>query len=299
MMKPILHHYPLSPFAEKIRRMLAYCEQPYQSVETSPMLPRRDLDQLTGGYRRIPVMQWGADIYCDTRAISERIAGDCGRPELAPSKQTEEQTAFIEKVDGELFFAIVGVAFAGKLKDKARKEFGILGLLRFAWDRMKLMKGAKSQLPKGAEARAMVQTHLSDLEARLKNGPYLWGETPTLADFSAYHSAWFLFVAGEHPGLEAYPELQAWMQRMATLGGEDIVTISAADSLSQAYAAQPDLGVNVGGEQATVIPDDYGLLPVQGRLVATEADEYVLERDSQKAGCVHVHFPHKGFVCRS
>jgi len=57
--------------------------------------------------------------------------------------------------------------------------------------------------------------------------------------------------------------------------------------------------VNVGGEQATVIPDDYGLLPVQGRLVATEADEYVLERDSQKADCVHVHFPRKGFVCRS
>ena len=118
MTKPILHHYPLSPFAEKIRRMLAYCECPYDAVETSPMLPRKDLDLLTGGYRRIPVAQWGSDIYCDSRAIAERIAADCARPELAPSRKSPEQDEFIRHVDGALFFAVVGVGVCWFVKAK-------------------------------------------------------------------------------------------------------------------------------------------------------------------------------------
>ena len=292
MTKPILHHYPLSPYAEKIRRMLAYCECPYDSVETSPMLPRKDLDQLTGGYRRIPVAQWGADIYCDTRAIAERIATDCNKPELAPSKQSAEQATFIKYVDGDLFFALVGIAFSGSLKQKVKKELGLIQLLRFVWDRMKLMKGAKPA-PKGEQAKAMVQAHLDDMEARL-NKPFVFGDTPTLADFTAYHGLWFLYALGEHPGIENYPNIQSWMARMAGLGSTHVRDISAADSLRIARDAAP-LSQSSGKETVSIVPDDYGLLPVSGQLVCENDIEYVIARQSKKAGLVHVHFPRQGF----
>ena len=296
MTKPILHHYPLSPFAEKIRRMLAYCECAYDAVETSPMLPRKDLDLLTGGYRRIPVAQWGSDIYCDSRAIAERIATDCARPELAPSLQSPEQSEFIRHVDGELFFAVVGLAFAGSLKQKMRKQFGVLGLLRFVWDRMKLMRGAKPT-PRGHQAKALVMSHLADMESRLKDD-YLFGDTPTLADFSAYHSLWFLYVVGEHPGIEAYPNMQAWMDRMAALGTVQMTTITAADSLKIAKENAPQLaesGLETSGESIKVLPDDYGLLPVTGQLVLESEHEFIIARRHVRVGEVHVHFPKQGF----
>ena len=292
MTKPILHHYPLSPYAEKIRRMLAYCELPYDSVETSPMLPRKDLDQLTGGYRRIPVAQWGADIYCDTRAIAERIATDCNKPELAPSKQSAKQADFIARVDGELFFALVGLAFGGSLKQKMKQEFGLIRLLRFAWDRMKLMKGAKPT-PKGEQAKAMVQAHLNDMEARLTQ-PFVFGNTPTLADFTAYHGLWFLYAVGEHPGIENYPNIQAWMAKMVALGSTQVSDITADDSLRIARDAAP-LDHGSGTQMVSIVPDDYGLLPVSGQLVREDELEYVIARQSKKAGLVHVHFPRQGF----
>ena len=65
----ILHHYALSPFSEKVRRVLAYKQIPWRAVEQPIMAPKPDLRPLTAGYRRVPVMQIGADVYCDTAVI--------------------------------------------------------------------------------------------------------------------------------------------------------------------------------------------------------------------------------------
>jgi hypothetical protein len=45
----------------------------------------------------------------------------------------------------------------------------------------------------------------------------------------------------------------------------------------------------------SIVPDDYGLLPVSGQLVREDELEYVIARQSKKAGLVHVHFPCQGF----
>ena len=71
MSQPILHHYPTSPFAEKIRLILGYKKLAWQSVIIPRIMPKPDLTALTGGYRRTPVMQIGADIYCDTALIAD------------------------------------------------------------------------------------------------------------------------------------------------------------------------------------------------------------------------------------
>jgi glutathione S-transferase len=55
MSEIILHHYPESHFAEKIRRILAYKGRPWRGVEQPFMMPKPDLIPLTGGNRRIPV----------------------------------------------------------------------------------------------------------------------------------------------------------------------------------------------------------------------------------------------------
>ena len=90
----ILHHFAQSPFSEKIRLIFGLKNIAWTSVLISRIMPRPDLMPMTGGYRRTPVMQIGADIYCDTQCIirelerrfpgadtvSGRISGSCRRP---------------------------------------------------------------------------------------------------------------------------------------------------------------------------------------------------------------------------
>ncbi|MGB0407363.1 MAG: glutathione S-transferase N-terminal domain-containing protein, partial [Pseudomonadales bacterium] len=80
----VLHHYEGSLFSEKIRLMLGYYGLSWESVEISPIMPRPALMPLTGGYRRTPVLQDGADIFCDTHAISEYLDVLCPEKALAP-----------------------------------------------------------------------------------------------------------------------------------------------------------------------------------------------------------------------
>jgi len=69
----ILHHYPMSPFAEKIRRVLAYKRLPWKSVLIPAVMPKPDLITLTGGNRKTPMLQIGADIYCDSALICDTL----------------------------------------------------------------------------------------------------------------------------------------------------------------------------------------------------------------------------------
>jgi len=52
----------MSLFAERIRRILAFKKMAWRSVEQPMMAPKPDLTPLTGGNRRIPVLQIGADV---------------------------------------------------------------------------------------------------------------------------------------------------------------------------------------------------------------------------------------------
>jgi glutathione S-transferase len=78
----ILHHFDHSPFSEKIRLIFGLKKIAWTSVKISRIMPRPDLMPLTGGYRRTPVMQIGADIYCDTQCIMRELERRFPEPSL-------------------------------------------------------------------------------------------------------------------------------------------------------------------------------------------------------------------------
>lgn len=84
MSELILHHYPTSPFAEKARLLLGFKGLSWRSVHISPVMPKPDLTALTGGYRKTPVLQIGADIYCDTALIARRLEQEKALPAFFP-----------------------------------------------------------------------------------------------------------------------------------------------------------------------------------------------------------------------
>jgi glutathione S-transferase len=296
----ILHHYAMSPFSEKVRLMLAYAEIDWVSVRVREMPPRPLLEPLAGKYRKIPVAQIGADVFCDTRAISSEIARLSGKPGLALENCSEAIQQFVRHTDLEVFLACVLSAPGGTLLRKLWKGSSLLNVGRFLFDRINMGRTARVKAMGPKQAKQVVHTHLENLELMLASQPFLFGNTPTIADFSAYHGLWFIRDMGESRYPDRFARVSAWMDRMAAFGHGRVTEASAEFALDAALAAGPralpESVEAVRGERVSIAPDDYGQIPVTGELLASTAHGWVLGRDHPRVGRVQVHFPKQGFV---
>ncbi len=299
----ILHHYPMSPFSQKMRSMLGYTGLPWQSVIHKESPPRPALSLLAGGYRKIPVAQDGADVFCDTRVIAEEIALRAGLPTLALAQCSAEAQAWAARADQEMFFSCVLAAGNGRLGRKAWEAMSVPELLRFAWDRMQLGRTARVAVVNPLQARPAVRGYAAELERQLSQD-FLCGEQPCHADFSGYHGLWMIRELAESPQLDGFPRLMAWMDRIKGMGEGSPSLLSAESALAQARQATPRA---VPAEQrqdaqiglaVTVAPADYGQVPTRGVLVGATPTRWILARESRELGTVHVHFPRQGYTLR-
>ena len=103
MPKLILHHFDFSPFAEKARLVLGFKHLPWDSVQIPMVMPKPELMPLTGGYRKTPVLQIGADIYCDTRLIARELERRFPSPTLFPDGNRGIALALSHWTDTALF----------------------------------------------------------------------------------------------------------------------------------------------------------------------------------------------------
>jgi len=295
----ILHHYDPSPFSEKVRKVFGMTDQAWSSVLTPNMMPKPDLTPLTGGYRRAPVLQIGADVYCDSMVILDELQrrtplpGDRGLPGLRGIGLWADR----------LFFqATVPVIFG---------EMGHLTPKAFIADREKL-SGRPFDVEAMAQAagpmRVQWRGHASWLDYALGDAPFLAGKAPGLADASAWMNIWWLkgalpeTYARLTAGLE---RLEAWRGRMAAIGQGTRTEITGAAALDIARAAEPApapdhdpddaLGLSPG-DPVVVMADDYGRDPIAGTLVAAGPSRLILARETPDLGRLHLHFPRVGYV---
>ncbi len=125
----ILHHYAVSPYAEKVRIGLGLKQAAWQSVDIPNVMPKPDLMPLTGGYRKTPVMQIGADIYCDTQLIMLELDRRLPAPPFLPKGREGEARAITMWIDRNIFSPAVGVVMSqvadrfGEAFKKDRSEF--------------------------------------------------------------------------------------------------------------------------------------------------------------------------------
>jgi len=307
MNAPILHHYPVSPFAEKVRAMLGYKKLAWQSVTIPMMLPKPDLVALTGGYRRTPVLQTGADVWCDTALITRVVERLKPSPSLYAAGDTLAQQAVAYFADSVMFNMTVPIGFqpgAGMIKlflPDASPEF----LQAFGKDRAAMRQGSTVRRGPLAECRANFLGLLPKIEAQLGAG-FLFGAQPAAADFALYHVLWPVWkVAETRPMLSGHPKTLAYCERMAALAGQvtpteitaeqalDIARRSKPGPVAKPAAVETD-GIALG-EAVNVMPVDYALDPVRGELVTCSTDEIAIRRTDPRAGTVIVHFPRFGF----
>lgn len=298
----ILYHYPLSPFSEKVRLMLGYAGVEWQSVTVKEMPPRPGLEALAGGYRKVPVAQIGADVFCDTRTIAREIARLGNKPELVLENNSEEIQAFVRETDLDIFLACLIASSSTKTLVKLVKSTSVLTTLKFFKDRIAMGRKAKVAAVGPREAKKKMHHHLGRMESMLDT-PYLYGEKPCIADFSAYHSLWYVRDVSEVDLAKRYPRVNAWMNRMHHFGHGIDHDLSEDAALDLAKSAEPRAISEPGsdgalGTRVSVAPSDYGLEPVIGELVAATPHELVLQREHPRVGTVNVHFPRDGFTLR-
>ena len=122
MSEIILHHYPMSPYAEKVRLAFGLKGISWRSVHIPNIMPKPELMPLTGGYRRTPVMQVGADIFCDTLCILREVERRFPAPSLYPNGDKGVAHAATWWAEKSLFDTAVGIAF-GEMGDKLPEAF--------------------------------------------------------------------------------------------------------------------------------------------------------------------------------
>jgi glutathione S-transferase len=303
MAELLLHHYDGSPFSEKIRLILGRKRLAWRAVTQPNMMPKPALVPLTGGYRRIPVLQIGADVYCDSQLIARVLERLHPEPTIFPGGSEGLCGAFSFWSDRLLFLAAVPVVF-GKIGPAVPKAF--------IEDRSRLMGGGRSfegVMHAGPSAAEQLRAHAALLETQLADGrAFLLGEEPSLADFSAYHPLWFLRSLPPTAGtLDEFRRLLAWAERVKAIGHglrdectPDEALRIARDAKPRAQASR-DAGEPNGispGDRLVVHADDYGFEEVEGELVASDALEISLRRSDSQVGEVVVHFPRAGFRVR-
>lgn len=312
MTELILHHFPASPFSEKVRLVLGFKGLIWRSVVVPAILPKPDVVALTGGYRRTPFLQIGADIYCDTALICDVLERLQPAPTLYPVGVQPLARILAQWADSTLFWAAVtynrgnkgaGDKFGGTLTDLPSAIFA---------DRKAM--GFDVEWLQPGDAASPYQSYVGQLSELLQSQPYLLGQSPSMADFSAFHPLWLVHVRA--PAilgiLESHAAVSAWMDRMQAIGHASSNSLPATQAIAIAAAVDPlPLGSRllpdnvfqdehgiVIGSRVTITAESFGREPTAGVLVAATSTHYSLRRTDARAGTVHVHFPRTGYLLK-
>lgn len=301
---PILHHYDFSPFAEKIRLALGLKGLYWRSVIAPSVMPKPDLVALTGGYRHIPVLQIGADVFCDTRTIARELDRRAASPALMRPAIRGVATAIEAWAERDLFWPIARYV-SGVNADTVDPQLHV--------DRATL-RGKPT--PSNARLKAVAQRNLGLVRAELPiveqmlGDGRLWllADAPSQADLAVYHALWFLraFAIDCSHELAPFAATRAWMARVAAIGHGRREDLSAAQALAIAARHAPralrdsidDDALPAIGAQVAIRPDDYTTAAVEGRLMQADREDLAILRKDPVLGEVMVHLPRIGYTIK-
>lgn len=299
MVEIILHHYWESPYAEKIRRILGMKGLAWKSVIIPIIAPKPDLTALTGGYRKTPVLQIGADIYCDSDGIARVLERIQPEPTLYPD-DTRALNHILPSWGQELF--LLAIYAIGSSSNLFTPEFleDRSGMVEGGIDPARFVR----ELP---ARRDQLRVKLALVEEQLADGrSFMLGAAASLADFSIHHPLFALRTTEATASLlKPCKRILAWMERMDRFGHGDRTDIDSKEALESARRSEPTTEIQIDpddpngrrpGDRVEVVHQEFGRDPVVGELVASSVHEIAIRRRDESVGEVVVHLPRQYYM---
>ncbi|KAK0206654.1 hypothetical protein DFS33DRAFT_1372902 [Desarmillaria ectypa] len=319
----VLYRYDASPFSVKVDNVLLLKNIPHHKVNVASLLPRPEIKELLGlGYRRIPVLAIGNDVYCDTSlictALERRFPATKGHGTIfPPRKQGSSLDTTPIKIYTKHYVDSVVFSLAPPLLPWEKFPEA------FIKDRSSSFIDAPSR---SRYPNAMAwPTYLSILQAlteeQLRDGrEWLFDTTsPSLADISL-HVVYFWVKSFRTPEAQVlfdeqkFPYVIKWLSRMTNhldilrtqfdvprLQGEEAARSISASSHQPCDIVGFDAadGARLGfqlGDLISIAPDDTARrFPTVGKLVGLNLEEFVIETEG-KFGIIRCHFPRIGYT---
>lgn len=306
----ILHRNLLSPYCEKIILALIESGLTWKSALTSKSVPRNELAVLVGEYsRRVPVLQHGADLYCDTSTIMHAIANLSGQSRLSPFLLTDVHKQRLCWIETELNTAL--------LMSLPTRAF-VLGYFKklpwaMAWeflkDRARLVNAypAVKQIRSSRPWEALAKTGVKKLAHYLAEHLYFSGESAANAlDFSAFTMMWYYKQIHNMSIFTEHSNLMAWFARMSSISSEYYDEVTAEYAIQHATEVAPSLidtlGIKTQPTNKTIrveINDSLGAaigLTVVGRQISQNDHFTSISRPLPLVGAnrfVHLHIANR------
>ncbi|WP_275425821.1 glutathione S-transferase family protein [Parasphingorhabdus marina] len=290
-----MHHYENSPFGQAMRLALGLKGLSWKSVEQPDICPKPDLSALTGGYERIPVLQVGADIYCDTALIVDVLEELKPEPSLYPEPMGFAGRMIALWSGGLWFMPAVGTAL-GTDPTIVSDEFWADRAKRFGMDRERFLPAVPHLVGQFEAGATLLAETLAD------GRDYVCGSSPGHADLLLYMNIRFVGFAGKQPD-DFGTEVKAWYDRIDAIGYGDFEDWSGEQAIELAADSEPtglcDVEAGSGfqaGDLVAVKTETPDPATVSGRLVGLSRRRISIERTDDLTGKVHVHFPRLGQI---
>lgn len=302
----IFHQYDISPFSEKVRVIFGIKGLAWNSVIQPVIMPKPELIPLTGGYRKIPVMQIGADVYCDTQIIIRELERRYPSPSMYVGHDRGLSNGLAFWIDRPLFTLACDVIFAGAgampRNDAFTKDREAL------FEREFDMEARAAGVPNAFD---QLRAHLGWIDDQLSDGrAFLLGDEAGHADACGFYN--LAFIRWANPKVmekfTALKSLLAWEERVKAIGHgarsemsrEEALDIAKAATSTEVERADPDEPNGFKpGDAVTVGADDYGRDRVAGVIVSSSAQHIAIRRSDPRVGEVVLHFPRAGFVVKA
>lgn len=297
-MELILHNNVRSMFSEKVRRVLAWKGLDWTDVEVPGLPPKTFLTPLTGGYRRMPVMQVGADIYCDSALMVRKLEEIRPDPTVFPDHAAGIAGMIADWADHRVaMWSIISVFpdFLPHVTEEFIRDRTAL-VPDFAPDRVAVL---------APNTRAQLAQFAIMLDDALSRHAYVAGDTFSIADAACFHVLFFAKNSpGAFAGVVAFPRILDWMERIAAIPSPVVTKQSGEYPLAVARGAEPaDLGDTTTrpgpftlGQRVSVAADDYATDAITGEIARLSDTAIGIRQNTSDLGEIVIHFPRIGFA---
>jgi glutathione S-transferase len=206
-----LYQYSISPFSEKLRRVLVHKGLKWNPIDCHYEDKTNLLKITSGKWTRVPVLEWNGEVVWNSADIIKWIDQKVPARRVIPEGLLGLCEIIDQWADNTLFTPILLLVIpdlldaAGDAKLRANRE--------------KLIGMSSAQMRSGAVAyREQLLVYARMIDTQLQGKEFFLGGGFTMADASLYHPFFFLALnPGNFEEVREFKNLMRWYERVRDL----------------------------------------------------------------------------------